>query len=133
MIGRFQRTVRLIPPDYLEAVAGQPGRTYENLKGKADTYAKIDNSPQRGQPRRVIEGEGGRAARVLRAELERSADLAGSGSGGRGGRGSADEAGPGQGPEGDALLIGDGPSADITDEIRRADAMLQRFDGCVKR
>lgn len=64
MIGRFQATGRIIPPEIMErGIDGAP-HTYQILKekGTADDFAKIDNSPAQGQPRRIVEGDPGLAA-----------------------------------------------------------------------
>lgn len=72
---------RLIPPDVMQkGIDGAP-RAYEILKekGSANGFARIDNSPGLGEPRRVIEDDTG----ILPATLSEPAD-AGRDGGGRG-------------------------------------------------
>ncbi|HMO70080.1 MAG TPA: zeta toxin family protein [Paracoccaceae bacterium] len=59
MIARGRATGRFIPPDVMaQGIDGAPN-TYQILKeeGLADSYARIDNTPPLGEPRRVIEGD----------------------------------------------------------------------------
>ena len=61
MIGRYHATGRVIPPAVMErGIDGAP-KTYEALKqkGVADGFAKIDNTPAPGQPRRIEEDDAG--------------------------------------------------------------------------
>jgi hypothetical protein len=68
---QFQaQTGRLISADVMQAgIDGSP-RTYQILKEKgiADEYAKIDNSRDQGQPRRIVEGDPSLAAAFSRRD-----------------------------------------------------------------
>lgn len=90
MLGRFENTGRLIPPEVLaEGIDGAP-KTYQFLKENnlADAYAKIDNSPALGQARVILENEGASLPELGRTRADRD------GSAARDGR--ADQGAPGR-------------------------------------
>jgi hypothetical protein len=71
MIGRFLDTGRIIPPDVMQkGIDGAPA-TYDLLKekGVAHGYAKIDNSPARGEPRGIVEDDAGILPASIRGEI----------------------------------------------------------------
>lgn len=121
MIGRFRATGRLIPPAVMEkGIAGAP-KTYDALKleGTANAFAKIDNSPGLGQPRRIVEDDAG----IVPADLgrngrDRNADL------GRGNGSPARQEGqPGQvGPSSEPADGPTRPAADLEAAAMLADA-----------
>ena len=57
MVSRFNRTGRLIPPDYINAIMGKPKQVYDAIKQEDvfNGYAEIDNNPALDQPRIVTE------------------------------------------------------------------------------
>lgn len=59
MLGRFVKTGRIIPPQFLRDAVIKSAQSYEQVKSKGlfDGYAKIDNSPGLGEVRRTIDGD----------------------------------------------------------------------------
>lgn len=111
MIGRWRATGRIIPPGFMAEAIDGPPRTYDVLKSKgaADGFARIDNSPGLGEPRRILEDPQGIVP----------ADLGGVGSVRR------DAVRPGDGPgEGAARPEGRGQEGLASPDIRQADDAL---------
>ncbi len=65
---RFSRTGRLVPTSYIDEVGERPSQTYLTLKeeGIADGYAQIDNSPPKGEARKIIQDSGDVIPRSIR-------------------------------------------------------------------
>jgi Zeta toxin/D-alanyl-D-alanine carboxypeptidase len=93
-ISRFLQTGRLIPPRVMEEGIAASGKTYDTLKaeGAADAFARIDNTPPRGEPRRILEDPAG----ILPADLGRNGRDGDAGLLGRDGEGRG-QTGPAQG------------------------------------
>ena len=69
--GRFARTGRIIPPDYLDRVGKMPSLTCHASKTKraADGHAQIDNNGTFGRPRIVTDRAGENAVRDPRYDV----------------------------------------------------------------
>ena len=117
MIGRFQKTGRLIPPKVLkDGIDGAP-KTYDLLKaeGYANGFAKIDNSPGLGQPRGIVEDVSSISPAFLGRDGSGGNEVAGLGVR----AGSQDAGGQGRGTESSRVAQSDpDPDASVRAQVR---------------
>lgn len=134
MITRGDKTGRFIPAEVMaDGIDGAP-KTYQLLKAKgaADGYARIDNAPDRGQPRGILEDD----SEILHAFGRRDARDRNAPAGGAA-RGPDQGRGDQESPDGltsprTAEVPAPAAAARVAAIVNRGDTVTNRLDGMTK-